>query len=35
MNFFDPLIISLKFGDFRCGAMLFAVIHVIYNYKNR
>ena len=23
------------FGDFRCGALLFTVIHVIYKYKNR
>ena len=23
------------FGDFRCGALLFVVIHVIYEYKNR
>ena len=23
------------FGDFRCGALLFVVIHVIYAYKNR
>ena len=23
------------FGDFRCGALLFVVIHVIYTYKNR
>ena len=23
------------FGDFRCGALLFMVIHVIYEYKNR
>ena len=23
------------FGDFRCGAILFMVIHVIYKYKNR
>ena len=23
------------FGDFRCGALLFIVIHVIYKYKNR
>ena len=23
------------FGDFRCGAMLFMVIYVIYKYKNR
>ena len=23
------------FGDFRCGALLFVVIHVIYKYKNR
>ena len=23
------------FGDFRCGALLFMVIHVIYRYKNR
>ena len=23
------------FGDFRCGAVLFVVIHVIYKYKNR
>ena len=22
------------FGDFRCGALLFVVIHVIYKYKN-
>ena len=22
------------FGDFRCGALLFMVIHVIYKYKN-
>ena len=22
------------FGAFRCGALLFVVIHVIYNYKN-
>ena len=22
-------------GDFRCGALLFVVIHVIYKYKNR
>ena len=22
-------------GDFRCGALLFMVIHVIYKYKNR
>ena len=23
------------FGDFRCGALLFMVIHIIYKYKNR
>ena len=23
------------FGDFRCGALLFMVFHVIYKYKNR
>ena len=23
------------FGDFRCGALLFVVIHVIFKYKNR
>ena len=23
------------FGDFRCGALLFVVIYVIYKYKNR
>ena len=23
------------FGDFRCGALLFMVIHVIHNYKNK
>ena len=23
------------FGDFRCGALLFMLIHVIYKYKNR
>ena len=23
------------FGDFRCGALLFVVIHVIYKYRNR
>ena len=23
------------FGDFRCGALLFMVIYVIYKYKNR
>ena len=23
------------FGDFRCGALLFMVIHFIYKYKNR
>ena len=23
------------FGDFRCGALLFMVIHDIYKYKNR
>ena len=23
------------FGDFRCGTLLFMVIHVIYKYKNR
>ena len=23
------------FGDFRCGALLFMVIHVINKYKNR
>ena len=23
------------FGDFRCGALLFIIIHVIYKYKNR
>ena len=23
------------FGDFRCDALLFVVIHVIYKYKNR
>ena len=23
------------FGDFRCGALLFMVIHVIYKYINR
>ena len=22
------------FGDFRCGALLFMVVHVIYKYKN-
>ena len=24
-----------RFGDFRCDALLFMVIHVIYKYKNR
>ena len=24
-----------KASDFRCGALLFMVIHVIYKYKNR
>ena len=23
------------FGDFRCGALLFMVIHVVYKYKNK
>ena len=23
------------FGDFRCGALLFVVIHFVYKYKNR
>ena len=23
------------FGDFRCGALLFVVIHVIYKYKKK
>ena len=23
------------FGDFRCGALLFVVIHALYKYKNR
>ena len=23
------------FGDFRCGALIFMVIYVIYKYKNR
>ena len=23
------------FGDFRCGALLFMVIHVIYKYKDK
>ena len=23
------------FGDFRCGALLFMIIHVKYKYKNR
>ena len=23
------------FSDFRCGALLFMVIHVIYKYKNK
>ena len=23
------------FGEFRCGALLFMVIHVIYKYKTR
>ena len=23
------------FGDFRCGALLFVAIHVIYKYRNR
>ena len=23
------------FGDFRCGALLLMVIHIIYKYKNR
>ena len=23
------------FGDFRCGALIFMVIHVIYKYKNK
>ena len=26
---------KLNFGDFRCGALLFMVIHVIYKYKNK
>ena len=26
---------SWFFGDFRCGALLFVAIHVIYKYKNR
>ena len=28
-------LLFLFFGDFRCGALLFMVIHVIYKYKNR
>ena len=27
--------VSGVFGDFRCGALLVMVIHVIYKYKNR
>ena len=27
-------LLFLFFGDFRCGALLFMVIHVIYKYKN-
>ena len=26
---------TTNFGDFRCGALLFVLIHVIYKYKNR
>ena len=44
-NKFKPPVISIAgrpraallfwfFGDFRCGALLFMVIHVIYKYKN-
>ena len=28
-------LLFLFFGDFRCGALLFMVIHVIYKYKDR
>ena len=31
----EAALLLLFFGDFRCGALLFAVIHVIYKYKNR
>ena len=45
-NYFKPPVIFIAgrpkadllpwfFGDFRCGALLFVVIHVIYKYKNR
>ena len=30
-----PALLFWFFGDFRCGALLFMVIHVIYKYKNR
>ena len=26
---------TAEYGDFRCGALLFVVIHVMYKYKNR
>ena len=38
LQMFCRLVLALLFwffGDFRCGALLFMVIHVIYKYKNR
>ena len=29
------VVLKLWIGDFRCGALLFMVIHVIYKYKNK
>ena len=31
----NPALLFWFFGDFRCSALLFMVIHVIYKYKNR
>ena len=30
-----PKATFLRFGDFRCGVLLFMVILIIYKYKNR
>ena len=35
MSFFVMQLYLYLNSDFRCGALLFVVIHVIYKYKNR
>ena len=34
-SFSSAALLLWFFGDFRCGALLFVVIHVIYKYENR